>query len=136
MLVDIFGNYPQVRVLDFLIENRNYDYSLSDIARGSDVSRPTLYEMIDGLVELGIVQETRRNGNARMFAIDVQRRIVQKLSGFDFELSKKLIRNELTRQDSEDAVPLSSKEEAILGWIGKGKFKRATESVKMLISGA
>jgi DNA-binding MarR family transcriptional regulator len=136
MLVDIFGNYPQVRVLDFLIENRNYDHSLTDIARGSNISRPTLYEMINGLIDLGIVQETRRNGNARMFAIDGQHRIVRKLSGFDFELSKKLVRNELARQDSEDAVPLSSKEEAIVDWIGKGKFEKAIKSVKALGSGA
>jgi Fe2+ or Zn2+ uptake regulation protein len=99
MLVDIFGDYPQVKVLDFLIENRDHDYSLSDIARGSNVARPTLYEIVDGLIELGVIEETRRIGNARMFGMNKKSPIVKSLTRFDLELSKKLVRKELTRQD-------------------------------------
>ncbi|TET90877.1 MAG: hypothetical protein E3J35_04355 [Methanomassiliicoccales archaeon] len=132
MLVDIFGKYPQIRVLDFLIENREYDYSISDIARGSDVGRPTLYEMIDGLIELGVMQETRRNGNARMFATNKNSPLVQYLSRFDFELSKELITKELERQDSEGTASLSPQEEAILNLIGEGEIDRAIERVKAL----
>ncbi len=95
MLVDIFGDYPQVRVLDFLIENRVFDYSLSDIARGSNVARPTLYEMVDGLMEVGIIEEPRKSGNARMFRLKKESPVVQFLTKFDLELSKKMVAKEL-----------------------------------------
>lgn len=106
MLTDLFGDYPQVRVLDFLVESRSYDYSLTDIARMSNVARPTLYAMIEDLVELEIIKETRRTGNARMFALNKENAIVKSLTKFDLELSKKLVRKELREQDAgkgEDA---------------------------------
>jgi predicted transcriptional regulator len=101
MLTDLFGDYPQVRVLDFLVESRSFDYSITDIARMSNVARPTLYEMIEELLEMGIIEETRRSGNARMFALNKKNDVVKSLSKFDLELSKKLVRKELVRQDTE-----------------------------------
>lgn len=100
MLTDLFGDYPQVRVLDFLVESRSFDYSLTDIARMSNVARPTLYAMIEDLVELEVITETRRAGNARMFALNKENAIVKSLTKFDLELSKKLVRKELREQDA------------------------------------
>ncbi|UCD92308.1 MAG: hypothetical protein JSV43_08865 [Methanobacteriota archaeon] len=119
MLVDIFGDYPQVRVLDFLIENRDYDYSLSDIARGSKVARPTLYEMVDGLLEVGMIEETRKSGNARMFRLSKKNPVVKSLTKFDLELSKKLVKKELERQDVEEEQTSSQRESNAKGEKGK-----------------
>jgi DNA-binding MarR family transcriptional regulator len=100
MLTELFGNYPQVRVLDFLVESRSFDYSLTDIARMSEVARPTLYAMIEDLVELDVIKETRRAGNARMFALNKGSAVVRSLTKFDLALSKKLVRKELREQDA------------------------------------
>ncbi len=101
MLTDLFGDYPQVRVLDFLVESRSFDYSITDIARMSNVARPTLYELIEGLLKLGIIKETRKTGNARMFALNKENAIVKSLTKFDLELSKRLVREELEEQESQ-----------------------------------
>ena len=101
MLTDIFGENPQVKVIDFFLDNRDYDHSLSDIARGSNITRPTLYPILENLLGLKIVLETRRSGNARMFKLNKKSTIIQHLSKFDFELSKTLVRKELERQDIE-----------------------------------
>ena len=111
MLMDLFGDYPQVRVLDFLVESRSFDYSLTDIARMSNVARPTLYAMIEDLMELEIIKETRRAGNARMFALNKENAIVKSLTKFDLELSKKLVRKELREQDAGKGVKIPVKEE-------------------------
>jgi predicted transcriptional regulator len=112
MLIDLFGDYPQVRVLDFLIESRSFDYSLTDIARMSEVARPTLYAMIEGLLELGIIKETRKTGNARMFGLNKDDEIVKSLTSFDLELSKILVKKELERQDAE-SEDVSTEEGAV-----------------------
>jgi predicted transcriptional regulator len=101
MLTDLFGDYPQVRVLDFLIESRSFDYSITDMARMSNVARPTLYELMERLLEMGIIKETRKTGNARMFALDKESPIVKSLAKFDLELSKILVREELQEQESQ-----------------------------------
>ncbi len=110
MLTDLFGDYPQVRVLDFLVESRSFDYSLTDIARMSNVARPTLYAMIEDLVELEIIKETRRAGNARMFALNKDNAIVKSLTKFDLELSKNLVRKELREQDAGKGEKIPAKE--------------------------
>ena len=127
MLTDIFGENPQVKVIDFFLDNRDYDHSLSDIARGSNVTRPTLYPIIDNLLALKIIQETRKSGNARMFQLNKKSTIVQYLTKFDFELSKLLVRNELERQDTEILNPF---QEQVLGLVSLGMFDKVEKMVK------
>jgi DNA-binding Lrp family transcriptional regulator len=130
MLIDIFGENPQVKVIDFFIENREYDHSLTDIARGSNITRPTLYNIIENLLALKIIRETRKNGNARntrMFKLNNKSTIVQYLSKFDFELSKLLVRKELERQDIEALSPI---QEEILDCISEGKYDLINELIK------
>ncbi len=130
MLKDIFGENPQIKVIDFFLDNRDYDHSLSDIARGSDITRPTLYSIIDNLLALKIIQETRKSGNARMFQLNKKSTIVQYLTKFDFELSKLLIRHELERQDIEILTPI---QEEVLGLITLGKYNEAEKMLKEAI---
>ena len=101
MLTDLFGDYPRVRVLDFLVESRSFDYSITDMARMSNVARPTLYEMIERLLNMGIIKETRRTGNARMFALNKENEVVKSLTRFDLELSKRLVSEALEKQGSQ-----------------------------------
>ncbi|UCG68525.1 MAG: hypothetical protein JSV09_12045 [Thermoplasmata archaeon] len=130
MLTDIFGENPQVKVIDFFLDNRDYDHSLSDIARGSNITRPTLYPILENLLELKIIQETRRSGNARMFKLNKKSTIIQYLSKFDFELSKTLVRKELERQDIEILSPI---EEEVIGLISLGKYERAEKMLKEVV---
>ena len=37
VFVEYFGDYPLIRVLDFLIEGREMDYSMTEIAKNSGV---------------------------------------------------------------------------------------------------
>ena len=37
VFVEYFGDYPLIRVLDFLIEGRDMDYSMTEIAKNSGV---------------------------------------------------------------------------------------------------
>ena len=51
MFKDIFGNSPQTKILDFLADHPNYDYNISDISKNSEVSRPTVYKIIEILLK-------------------------------------------------------------------------------------
>ena len=88
MLVDVFGNSPEIRVLAFLLDHVSYDYTLTDISRETKVSRPTLYKVWDKFTQLGLVKKTRRIGNAQLYQLDDENPIVKKMEEFDFTLSR------------------------------------------------
>lgn len=59
VMIELFGKTPELRILDFLIENNIFDFTKTEIAEGSDISRPTLYKVWEKLVKTGLVVKTR-----------------------------------------------------------------------------
>ena len=74
------GKSPKIKVLEFLIEGRELDYSISDIAEGAGIGRTTLFRMWDDFVELGIVKNTRNIGNAKLYKLNLSNPFVQKMA--------------------------------------------------------
>jgi DNA-binding transcriptional ArsR family regulator len=103
--VKIFGNYPQVKVLDFLIENDIFDYSKTQIADLSGVSFNTLETFWSRLVETGIVKVGRRVGNSQMYQLNKDNQVVKKL----LEIDKKLMLLSMTDPVEEKPVTVSRK---------------------------
>ena len=78
-LVQVFENTPQIKVLEFLIEGRELDYSVSDIAEGAGIGRTTLFRIWNDFVELRIVKPTRVIGNAKLYKLNVENAFVRKM---------------------------------------------------------
>ncbi len=88
LFVGFFGNYPYIRVLDFLLENDIFDYSKKDICQNADVSWNTLETFWDQLEEMNIITHTRKVGKAEMYKLNTQNVIVKQL----LELNKKIMK--------------------------------------------
>ena len=73
------GDSPKIRVLEFLIEGRELDYSISDIAEGAEIGRTTLFRIWEDLVTGKIVIPTRQIGNAKLFKLNIENLFVKKL---------------------------------------------------------
>ena len=95
----VFGDTAIIKVLDFFLDNADFDYSLTDIAKNSDIGWSTLHLFFDDLIKTGIVVKSRQIGRAKMYKLNIKNPIVQKLIEIDFELSKKMIREELKKQN-------------------------------------
>ncbi|MBI2658199.1 hypothetical protein HYX08_05905 [Candidatus Woesearchaeota archaeon] len=78
-LVKIFDNTPKIKVLEFLIEGRELDYSISDIAEGAGIGRTTLFRIWSDFVELGIIKPTRNIGNAKLYKLNTSSPFVRKM---------------------------------------------------------
>jgi DNA-binding transcriptional ArsR family regulator len=89
MFKDIFGNSPQTKILDFLADHPDYDYSISEIAKKSQVSRPTVYKIKDILLKKGLIILTREQGGSPLYKLNIDNKLVQIILKFDFELAKK-----------------------------------------------
>jgi hypothetical protein len=73
------GNSPKLKVLEFLIEGKDFDYSISDIAEGSGIGRTTLFRIWEDFIRLKIVIHTREIGNAKLFRLNTKNTFVKKM---------------------------------------------------------
>ena len=87
----VFGDSPIVKVIDFFLDNREFDYSLTDIAKNADIGWSTLHQFWNELFKLGIVTKTRRIGRAELYKLNINSSLVKKLIDLDRDISKKFI---------------------------------------------
>ncbi|MEK6963108.1 MAG: hypothetical protein AABX70_01680 [Nanoarchaeota archaeon] len=67
----LLGDTPKIRVLEYLLEGRELDHSIQDIAEGAGINRVTLFRMWDEIKKCGIVAHTRNIGNAKLYKLNV-----------------------------------------------------------------
>lgn len=89
VFVDFFGDYPLVRVLDFLVENDAFDYCKKDICKNAGVSWNTLESLWKTLDEKEIVLFTRKVGKSPLYKLNTKNPNVQRLIEFDRSITKK-----------------------------------------------
>jgi len=88
IFVEYFGSSPYVKVLDFLIEGQEFDYSMTEVARGSNVGWSAFTRIWKQLLDKKIIIPTRIIGNAKLFKLNKKNLFVEKLIKFDWELTK------------------------------------------------
>lgn len=88
IFIEVFGNNPIIKVLDFLITYQLFDYPLTEIAKNSRVSYSTLQTFWDKLEKNKIVIKTRRVGKSDLFKLNTKNPAVQQLIKLDWNLIK------------------------------------------------
>jgi len=87
LFIKIFCSVPVIKILDFLLDNDVFDYSKTEIAEGAAISRTTLFTAWPKLEEAGLVISTREVGKAKMFKLNMENPIVEKLFELDDAVS-------------------------------------------------
>lgn len=80
IFLDYVGDSPRMRVLQYLIEGRDFDYTLTDMLN-SGVSWGTLNALIPKLLELNIIIKTRKIGRATLYKINKENVLAKQLIG-------------------------------------------------------
>ena len=62
-----------------MIEGRELDYSVSDIAEGAGIGRTTLFRVWNDFIDLEIVKHTRDIGNAKLYRLNLSNIFVRKM---------------------------------------------------------
>ena len=105
MFVGFFGEYPLIKVLDFLLENKSFDYSKKEICRQTGVSWNTLELFWSKLEKDGLIIFTRQIGRASMFKLNSTNAIAKKL----IELDDFLIKQSFDKLEKPLAIVASSR---------------------------
>ena len=88
VFIEVFGNNPVMKVLDFLITFQLFDYPMTEIAKNSSVGYSTLQGFWNRLIDNNIVIKTRRVGKSDLFKINTQNPAVRQLIRLDWNLIK------------------------------------------------
>ena len=91
----MFGESPIIKVLDFLVVNEDFDYSMTDIAKLSGVGYSTLKLFWPRLEREHIVHQVRIIGKAKLYKLNLANPPVRKFREFYWSISKDAVRKEL-----------------------------------------
>ncbi len=79
LFVEFMGDSPMIKMLDYLITERELDFSITDMAENSGIGRATLYRMWDNLTKNKIIVPTRVIGKAKLFRLNTDNKKIKKL---------------------------------------------------------
>ncbi len=88
IFLEHFGDTPQLRVIDFLIDNHFFDYPVTEIARGSNVSYNSLKVFFKRFLDSGIIIKTRKVGKSDYYKMNLENSFVKNLIRLDWNLVK------------------------------------------------
>lgn len=97
---EFIGDNPTTRILEFLIEGKDFDYSLTDIANNSGVSWRTVHRIFPKFIKNNMVTKTRLIGRAQLYKINYKNESIKKL----IELFNKLMINELEAIENKQLI--------------------------------
>ena len=78
IFLEYVGDSPRMRVLQHLIEGRDFDYTLTDLLNAG-VSWGTLNSLVPILAKLAIVKITRKIGRATLYKLNPENTAARQL---------------------------------------------------------
>ncbi len=97
LLLQLVGEIPLFKIIDFLIENKGMDFDKTNIAKGAGISRTSLFNYWAELERHEIVKVTRHYGKTKLYTLNMKSVITQKL----LELEKALIMDAMEKDSKE-----------------------------------
>lgn len=79
VFIRTFGDYPLIRVLDFLLYSRDFDYPLKEIAENAHVNGQTLRKVWPQLLKNNMVIKTRDLAGMELYKLNTNNPIIQKI---------------------------------------------------------
>jgi len=106
VLIEYLGNHPIIRIIDFLIENRLFDYSKKQIAENAGIGKVTLFKYWERLEEIEIVKVSRKFGKTKLYKLNEENEVVKRLIELELALadmiSEIIAKEEKTKVEKED----------------------------------
>jgi predicted AAA+ superfamily ATPase len=91
----LFEGVATAKMLDFLITAQEFDYSETDIAKNSGISKKTVQREIHKLIEANLIKQVRPVGSAKMFQLNKPYRTALSAEKFAFDLASENIHKQM-----------------------------------------
>lgn len=97
VFVETFGDSPPVKVLDFFLTYQSFDYSKTQVAKETGISRMTIEKIWERLIKNKFIIPTRKIGRAEMYRLNKSNPRIKTLIELDFKISSAVAHEELQK---------------------------------------
>lgn len=87
LLLKIIGSTPELRIVDFLMDNLTLDFTKKEIMESIGMAKRTLYRALPKLEKEGVVKVSRKIGKAKLYKINDENLIITYFRKIERELS-------------------------------------------------
>lgn len=91
ILRELLGNSPQVKVLDFFVENHLDLCSMVEISKETKTGYSTLKLLLPKLVKKGFLKVKKKIGKIKFYQLNLDNPVIRKFMQFDWALTKQEI---------------------------------------------
>jgi len=98
LLLNLTGEMPLFKIIDFLLDNKGMDFSKLDISKGAEISRASLFNYWNEIEKHGIVKVTRSFGKTKLYTLNIKNPVTQKI----IDLEKTLIAEAMDRHKNKE----------------------------------
>jgi len=103
LFIEFMGDSPTIRVLDYLLTERDLDFSITDMAKNAGIGRSTLYRIWDNLIKNKIIIFTRLIGKAKLYKLNKDNIKIKKI----IEIDDMLILEDLKKRSKKKTIAVS-----------------------------
>ncbi|MGI0040853.1 MAG: winged helix-turn-helix domain-containing protein [Nitrosopumilaceae archaeon] len=104
LLLRAYGNSPQMKILDYLMEFPRNDFTQKEIIEALGMSKTTFYKYFDDLLEFDMIKITRRIAKSKLYSINLSNPIIQSMKKNVDYISETIADKELKREQIPNAV--------------------------------
>ena len=104
LFVEFMGDSPMIKVLDYLLTERELDFSITDMAKNAGIGRATLYRIWSSLIKNEIILHTRDIGKAKLYKLNMKNEKIKKL----IEIYDMLVLEELRKKSENQRIKVTA----------------------------
>ena len=103
-LTTLLGDSPQNQVLSFFFEHRDSDFTKTELAKYTHLSRQSIYNALEPLLRFDMVLESRKIANSTLYRLNVDSKSVKALCSFNEAINTDVHRFEYDRKKIESIL--------------------------------
>ncbi|MFH1073212.1 MAG: hypothetical protein V1743_07330 [Nanoarchaeota archaeon] len=107
---EVYGNTIRNQVLEYLLENKDLDVAVGDMAKELRISKPKAYEIISDFEKKKYVKKSRIVGKTRLYLLNKESKRI-KLFLRDFMECLRLVSEEYAENEKNTAVKKNGKKQ-------------------------
>lgn len=101
LLIQLTGEMPLFKILDFFVDNKGMDFTKKDIAEGAEISKASLFNYWPELEKYVIIKTTRKFGKTKLYTLNTESPVTKKI----LELESTLIRQAMLKAAKKEELP-------------------------------
>ena len=97
LLLQYLGDTPELRIVDFFLDNKGSDYSKEEVMEFTNISKITFDKVWYEMQQFGSLKETQKYEKIQLYMLNDDDKLISKLKSLDDELAERAMQKALEK---------------------------------------